>query len=339
MVKVQTVNGQIDSSDLGITLMHEHIFNDRSPLWEEPLGPTKVFANKPIEMSMLGRLRLDPYSHRENGILVDENVAIEEVRHYYINGGDTVVDVTNCGMGRDPHALFRVSRETGVNIIMGCGFYLHDSHPERIETSSIEEIKEEIVTDLTVGIDNTRIRAGIIGEIGIGPHMTEREVKVLRAASRAQKEINVPLSIHLPGWERYGHKVLDIIEQEGGNVQKTVLGHMNPSMEDPEYQISLAERGCFLEFDMIGIDFLFPEGQSPSDEDNAEGILKLVEKGYLNQLLLSQDVFLRIMLKKYGGWGYSHILENFVPRLKRKGMGNEEIDQLLITNPRSVFER
>lgn len=338
MAKVQTVTGIIDSSDLGITLMHEHIFNDRSPLWKEPLGPSKVFANKPIVMSMLGRLRIAPYSHKENTILVDEDTAIEEVRDYYINGGNTIVDMTNSGMGRDPAALFRVSKQTGVNIVMPTGFYLHDSHPERVETNSIDELKEEFISDLTEGVDNTRICAGIIGEIGIGPNKTDREIKVLRAAARAQKETNFPLSIHLPGWERYAHDVLDIIEEEGGNVQKTILGHMNPSIEDSQYQDSLAKRGCFLEFDMIGIDYLFPEGQSPSDEDNANGIIRLMNKGYINQLLLSQDVFLKIMLKKYGGWGYSHIIENFVPRLRGMGVSNEEIEQLLVRNPRAVFE-
>jgi phosphotriesterase-related protein len=338
MVKVQSVQGPIDSSQLGITLMHEHLFLDRSSLWQEPVGPKKVFANKPIDMNMLGQLRMNPYSNKENGLLINEEEAIEEVGHFFKHGGNTIVEVSNCGIGRDPEALFRVSRVSGLNIIMGSGFYLHDSHPERVETMSIDEIKEEIERDLLEGVDGTSIRAGIIGEIGISGSMTAREEKVLRGAARAQKQTDSVLTIHLPGWERPAHHVLNIVEEEGGNIHKTILDHMNPSMDDYEYQYSLAERGCFLEFDMIGIDYLFPEGQSPSDEDNANCIIRLIEKGYGNQILLAQDVFLKMMLKRYGGWGYSHILENFVPRLKRKGVSNQEIHQLLVKNPQAVFE-
>lgn len=339
MAKVQTVCGTMDSNELGVTLMHEHLFFDRSLLWQEPVGSQKTFAHRKVEMNMLGQLRLAPFSNLDNCLLIDEQDAIEEVTHYYNWGGQTIVDVTIDGIGRDPAGLYRISRATGLNIIMGSGFYMHETHPERVECMSIDAIKEEIISDLTVGVGGTGIRAGIIGEIGIGPHMTEREIKVLRGAARAQKATGAVLTIHLPGKNLYGHRVLDIIEAEGGNPYKTILDHMNHNIEDMEYQKSLLKRGAYLEYDMIGIDFLFPEGQAPSDEQNANGIIRLIEDGYIEQLLLSQDVFMKIMLKKYGGWGYSHILENFVPRLKSKGVSQDEIDQLLIRNPQTVFAK
>lgn len=339
MATVQTVQGIIDSKELGITLMHEHLYIDRSHLWEEPNGPEKYFANQPVTMNILGKLRLNPYGNKDNCLMVDEEVAVREAKEYYNFGGDTIVDVTPVGLGRDPNALYRLSRRTGLNIIMGCGYYLHNTIPQHVREWTIEEIEDDIVRDLEYGVGETGIKAGIIGEIGIGPEMTELEVKVLRAAARAQKRTGKVLTIHLPGWERYGHKVLDIVEKEGGFIPKTILNHMNPSMDDFDYQTSLADRGTFLEYDQIGMDLLFPEGQSPSDEENARAIIKLLEKGYGHSLLLSHDVFLKILLKTYGGWGYSHILENFVPRLKKMGVEHKEINMMLVDNPRLVFER
>src|SRR5690625_2745425 len=196
MKKIQSVRGPIDSVDLGITLMHEHLLFDRSSLWEEPAVSNKKFAERKIEMNMLGKLRLAPFSNQDNCLLNDEDDAISEAKHFYNYHGKTIVDVTNEGIGRDPKALYRISQATNLNIVMGSGFYVHETHPKRVESMSIDEIKEEIIRDLTVGVGDTGIRAGIIGEIGIGPNMTNREIKVLRGAARAQKETNDVLTIH-----------------------------------------------------------------------------------------------------------------------------------------------
>lgn len=334
---VETVNGSKNINELGITLMHEHLFTDRSRLWKDPIGPEKQFANKPVSMDILGELRLRPYSNYDNCIMIDKDLAVREVQYFYNAGGSAIVDVTPVGIGRDPIALKEVSRRTNVHIIMGSGYYLHDTIPEYVEHCSIEEIKESIVKDLTVGVGHTDIKAGIIGEIGVGPDMTDLEIKSLRGAARAQKETGKPLTIHTPGWERHCHRILDIVEEEGGNLEQTILDHMNPSMNELDYQFSLAERGCYLEYDMIGIEVMFPEGQSPSDEDNANAIVRLLDKGLLDQLLVSQDIFLKMFLKEYGGYGYSHIIENFVPRLKSKGVSEAEIQTLLISNPQRAL--
>lgn len=337
MHEVETVNGPINLEDIGITLMHEHLFVDRSRLWKEPVGLNKNFAHKEMSMDMLGKLRLKPYDNYNNCLMIDKELATKEVEYFYNIGGSTIVDVTPIGIGREPHGLKEVSRRSNLNIIMGCGFYLNDTIPDYVGEMEIDDIKDVMIKDLTVGVDDTNIRAGIIGEIGVSADMTEMEEKSLRAASRAQKETGKPLTIHTPGWEKKGHEILDIIESEGGNLNQTILDHMNPSMDDIEYQVSLAKRGCYLEYDMIGIEVNFPEGQSPSDEDNANAIATLIDNGLLHQLLLSQDIFLKMFLKEYGGYGYSHILENFVPRLKSKGVTQEEIDIILIENPKKAL--
>jgi phosphotriesterase-related protein len=114
---------------------------------------------------------------------------------------------------------------------------------------------------------------------------------------------------------------------------------MNPSLDDGPYQRSLADRGAFLEYDMIGMDYFYADqqAQSPCDEENAAALRRLIDDGYANSLLLSQDVFLKMMLTRYGGFGYGYILKHFVPRLKRHGLDQAAIDRLLIDNPRRVF--
>ena len=145
--------------------------------------------------------------------------------------------------------------------------------------------------------------------------------------------------VHLPGWFRVADRVLDIVEEEGGSVRHTVLCHMNPSGSDAAYQVALAQRGAFLEYDMIGMDFWYADQgvQCPSDEDNARAIMGLIERGCLDRLLLSQDVFLKMMLTHYGGFGYGYLQRHFLPRLRRHGATEAHIERLMVANPRSVF--
>jgi phosphotriesterase-related protein len=145
--------------------------------------------------------------------------------------------------------------------------------------------------------------------------------------------------VHLPGWFRLGTALLDIIEEEGGNLRHTVLCHMNPSFTDPDYQTACAARGAFIEYDMIGMDYFYADQQvqCPSDEEVAGAIARLVAAGLGTRLLLSQDVFLKMMLTRYGGFGYAHVLRHFVPRLRRQGVPEAAISAMLIDNPRAVF--
>jgi phosphotriesterase-related protein len=337
---VRTVLGPIAVEDMGVTLMHEHIVLDTSSWWRRPCCATDIgFAERPLDISMIGDLRMNPFLNRDNCGLFDVAAAIEELRLFADYGGRTVVDPTNLGIGRDPSALQRISRRTGLHIVMGAGFYLEASHPPHVRDMSVETIAEQIARDCGVSEDEPEVCAGLIGEIGVSKDFTPAEEKVLRAAARASKLSGAPLSVHLPGWERLAHRVLDVVESEGADLRHTVLCHMNPSLHDPQYQRSLADRGAFIEYDMIGMDFFYADqqAQSPCDEENAIAICRLVDDGYLNSILMSQDVFLKMMLTRYGGFGYGYILKHFVPRLKRHGMHQRTIDHILIDNPRRVF--
>jgi phosphotriesterase-related protein len=338
--QVMTVLGPVPVESLGITLMHEHILLDTSSWWRRPCCATDIaLAERPLDISILGELRMNPFVNRDNCGLFDAEVAIDELLRFVELGGRTVVDPTNIGIGRDPSALQRISRRTGLNVVMGAGFYLEPSHPSYLKNMSVEDIAMQIARDCGALDKTPEICAGLIGEIGISKDFTTAEEKVLRGAARASKLSDVPLSIHLPGWERHAHRVLDVIEEEGGNLEHTILCHMNPSLHDHQYQRSVADRGAFLEYDMIGMDYFYADqqAQSPCDEENAVAIRKLIDDGYLNAILLSQDVFLKMMLTRFGGFGYGYILKHFVPRLKRHGVDQAMIDRLLIDNPRRVF--
>ena len=339
--KVTTVLGQIPVEAMGITLMHEHLLLDASSWWKRPCCAVDIgMAERPIDVGMLGDLRMNPFLNRDNCQLVDADVAIEELMRFVELGGRTVVDPTNLGIGRDPRALQKISRRTGLHVVMGAGFYLEPSHPDYVRQMSVDAIAALIARDCGgVPDDMPIVAAGIIGEIGISKDFTAEEEKVLRGAARASRLSGAPLSIHLPGWERHGHRVSNVIEEAGGDLRHTVLCHMNPSLGDPGYQRSMAARGAFLEYDMIGMDFFYADQQvqSPCDEENAAALARLVADGYINAILISQDVFLKMMLTRHGGFGYGYILKHFVPRMKRHGIDARSIERILVENPRRVF--
>lgn len=338
--KVMTVAGPIPASALGVTLMHEHILNDCRCWWHAPKTPERQYlAEGFVCMEILGELRQDPFVNKHNITLDDEPLAITELQDFAREGGQTVVEPTCQGIGRDPAALRRISKASGLNIVMGAGYYLGSSHPAKVAGMTIDQIADEIVHEANVGVDGTDVKIGLIGEIGVSSDFTAEEEKSLRAAARAQGRTGLPLMVHLPGWFRLGHKVLDIAEAEGADLRHTVLCHMNPSHEDLAYQSELAARGAFIEYDMIGMDFFYADQQvqCPSDEEAARAIVKLVERGHIDRILLSHDVFLKMMLTRYGGNGYAYILRHFLPRLKRHGLDDAQLDILMRDNPRSVF--
>lgn len=336
--QVMTVLGPIPAGTLGITLPHEHILNDCRCWWNPPREPERQhLATEPVHQGILGELRMDPFVNLHNCALDDEPLATAELLAFRHAGGATVVDPTCRGIGRNPAALVRISRATGLQIVMGAGYYLESSHPDVVRTLSADAIADEIVAEALQGIDGVRI--GLIGEIGVSGEFTAAEEKSLRGAARAQVRTRLPLMVHLPGWYRHALKVLDIVAEEGGDLDHTVLCHMNPSFADPDYQEACARRGAFLEYDMIGMDYWYADQQvqCPSDEETAAAIARLIARGFGHKLLLSQDVFLKMMLTRYGGFGYAYVLRHFVPRLRRHGVDEAAIGRLLLDNPRAVF--
>ncbi len=339
---VQTVLGPMTSDSMGTTLMHEHLLMSFAS-WHHPpkTASRMILRDAPVSLSILGELRMDPFVNLDNLQQYDIDLAAREVQQFADLGGRTVLDPTNRGIGRDPRALAAISRRTGLNVVMGSGYYLEVSHPPPVKRMTSNDIAAEIERDLTEGVDDTGIRAGFIGEIGVSAGFTPEEEKVLRGAARAQRICRVPLMVHLPGWERLAHRVLDVIAEEGTRLDSVILCHMGPSWRDFDYQAGLAQRGAYLEYDMISMDYYYADqdAQCPSDEENAAAIKNLIDTGYRDRLLISQDVFLKMMLTSYGGFGYGYILRHYAPRLRRLGVSEGDIRAILVDNPRHAFEK
>lgn len=336
-----TITGPVPSDALGQTLMHEHLQNDCTCWWNPPTDPAREYlVDAPVSIELLSELRQDPFVNKHNIALDDLDLTIAEVHQFTAVGGKTIVDPTCRGIGRDPVKLRRISAKTGVQIVMGAGYYLASSMPEEAARLSVDDIADQIVAEALTGVDGTDSKIGLIGEIGVSSDFTPEEEKSLRGAARAQARTGLPLMVHLPGWFRLGHRVLDIVEEEGGLLRHTVLCHMNPSHMDPVYQATLAQRGAFVEFDMIGMDFFYADQgmQCPSDDEVARAIVTLIDAGFLDRILLSHDVFVKMMLTRYGGNGYAFVTRHFLPRLARHGVDPSALDTLMVTNPRRVFD-
>ncbi len=341
--KVQTVLGTISSERLGVTLSHEHLFVDVS-LSHVVCEPTEATANKifhqPVALENLWCIRYDA-PNLDNWKLQDEEIAIREASYFKRAGGDTIVDVTPIGLGRDPLALAHMSRATGLNVIMGSGYYVASSHPADMDSKTEEDICAEIVCEVTDGVADTGIRVCIIGEIGCSWPLTHNEEKVLRAVANAQRQTGAPLMIH-PGRNASAPlEIIAILSKAGADIGRTIICHIDRTLRQPKDRCKLAETGCYLAYDMCGVEGYYPLYLSiidlPNDHQCINEIMQLINQGYLNQILISQDIYTKHRLRRYGGHGYDHILRNMVPVMRVKGMSDEQIRRLLVENPQRVL--
>jgi phosphotriesterase-related protein len=336
---VRTVLGDVDSTDLGLVLPHEHLANDNATAVRTADDPwVAARLDAPVTAELAWLLADHPYESADNCRLDDDGAMAGDLRTFAAAGGRTVVDLTPPGLGRAPDRLVALSRATGVQVVMGSGWYLQATHPSHLATTGIDELTAELTAEFAPEHD---LRPGVIGEIGVSPAFTDAERTALRAACRAQRQVRVPLFVHLPGWQRRAHEVLDVVlEEEGVDPGAVVLCHMDPSGPDRAYQRSVAERGVTLEFDMVGMPFHFPgEGQSPAPSETAAAVTALVGAGHGDRLLLSHDLFLKAMLTRFGGNGLAYVPVAFADRLRRGGLDAAVVDSLMTDNARHLFER
>jgi phosphotriesterase-related protein len=347
---VTTVLGEIPAASLGVTLAHEHCLVDLSAWFT---APTEGDPDRPIELPLLAELRRRPLATtRRNVVLDDEELAARELGRFAAAGGASVIDVTIDGIGRDPVALQRLSRATGLNIVMGTGFYVENAHPRRVAKMDADAIAAELVVDLREGVGATGVRAGVIGEIGLtgiprggGRHkigaMTGEEEKVLRGAARASLATGAVVTVHCdPIGPLAGVPAVDVLEQEGVEPGRIVIDHVD-QVQDLDYHRALAARGVFVEYDSLGREF-YSDDWEPGfawghDSWRVEFAQRLIDAGHGEQLLFSQDVCMKMELVAYGGNGYAHVLRNIVPTLLARGVSQRAIDRILIDNPARAF--
>lgn len=348
---IVTVEGPIDPGTLGTTITHEHLFIDTVDAWYAPPDEATRAAISRREVAVEDHhfIALNATAHADNLRLDSFDEAREELARYHRAGGDAVVDVTPKGVGADPVSVRAIARETGLTLVHGTAFYTIASHPDRVGEMSADAIETEFVSDVREGIGETDVRAGIVGEIGLSGDVHEQEERVLRAGARAARRTGAPLSVHPPLFHEnpaswWGHWVLDVAEEEGLPPERVILSHQDlddviDHPDDVSNQLAAAERGAFVEFDCWGWEFDNPSlGHAfPSDNWRIRATMELIDEGYAENLLFSQDVWTKIERTNYGGFGYAHVLEHVLPRLRSRGVAEDAIEQVVVENPRRAL--
>ncbi|MBI3456705.1 MAG: aryldialkylphosphatase [Candidatus Rokubacteria bacterium] len=335
--KAQTVLGPVPAEELGITLPHEHLLIDFRFMYREPEGASgRGRGLEPVGLRNHYEVLYDWTRNLDNLQLLDEATAVEEALLYRWEGGRTLVDPTNVGLGRDPLALQRIARATGLHVIMGAGYYVGPAHPPDMDTRTEDGITREIVRDLTEGVGDTGVRAGLIGEIGCSWPWTPNERKSVRAAAAAAKETGAPLMIH-PGRHPTAPEAhLEEARKAGLDLRRVIMCHIDRTVSEPARLKAIADTGCYLEYDLFGMEvshYPMSDFEIPSDAMRMRQILWLMEQGHGQQILLAHDICFKVRLARYGGHGYAHILRHIVPRLRRKGLSEKEVGLLIAENP------
>jgi predicted metal-dependent phosphotriesterase family hydrolase len=309
MPHVMTVLGPVDPSALGFTLPHEHT---QCTLWH--------IQNR--------------WDYWE--LTADEPVILEELRLFKEAGGTCLADVTLPGIGRDPVWLKGLAEKSGLHLVMGGGWYRTAYYPVEalIERRSVDSLAEELVHDATVGVGDTGIRIGILGEIGTDkPWMTPIEERVFRAVGRASRRTGLPISTHAI-LSDVGQWQLTVLEEEGVDPGRVVIGHAD-SYPVLDHYLTLISRGASIEFDFLGMSFTPMEKYGEGKVIDL--LLELLHRGHGDRVLLSHDVCHNSQLRHFEGNGYTYLSDAFLPRLRERGVSEAEVRRLVVENPRRVL--
>lgn len=317
MKTINTVTGTIGTDQLGVTLMHEHLLIGWAG-WELDCTAPRFDRKTALKQ------------------------ATERLKELKDLGLRTFVDPCPNDIGRDVVFMAEVAEKTGINVICATGLYKEDlGNTPYFKQRSVEEIAEVYATELTRGIGETGIKAGIIKCATGKDRITEYESKCLRAAARASKRTGAPITTHTDEGTM-GREQLDIFASEGVDFARVVIGH-SCGASDLRYHTDMLDRGCYLGFDRFGLDFLHP------DRLRMAALIGLVGVGFEKQLVLSHDSVACWLgkglpemdektRKLIENWNPTHIFKHIVPALKEAGVSQRKIDAMLMENPRRYFE-
>lgn len=299
---IQTVLGNIKKEELGVTMAHEHFNID------------------------LDHVRHDGVSKIET---VEE--VVPEIEKMMALGVNSAIEVSTIDMYRDIHKLKRISEITGLKIVAATGYYLSEYHPEELTQKSAEAIAETFIKELTVGIDDTDIKAGIIAEIASSPKgFVGQEKKVLEAAGIASSKTGFAVSTHTGKVTAF--ETVKTLLDKGVDPDKIIIGHQD-LIDDTEYHLELLKHGVNIGFDTCG------KSAYMSDEVRAHNIMKLIEEGYGDHIVLSNDISRRTYFTSYGEKGYLSVMKITVPLLKEYGISDEDLNKLLVLNPARILDK
>lgn len=306
---VQTVTGPVSTAELGMTFMHEHVVAMTPGLYTS-------------------------YPHLYDRAALLER-AIAALRAAHARGLRTLVDMSPADFHRDPELVREASLVSGVQVIHATGLYNHTTLFFR--RRSIEQITELLVRDITVGMGETGIRAGIL-KCAVGPeHLTDVNDTLLRSIARAHRATGVPIGTHTDMAERTGLDQQLVFKSEGVDLGRVIIGHSNDTMDIP-YLEELIEAGSWVGMDRFGIDVILPE------TDRIELLVAMCDRGYSSRIVLSHDAnssadFVMDSFRAQPYWNWNTIPDRIVPALRERGVREEDIRQMLVENPRAIFEQ
>jgi phosphotriesterase-related protein len=329
---VRTVLGDVAANSLGVTLIHEHVHMDCVPLLEAH-GYTPDPTVGTFDGAAAAECRWNPGAHPDNYRFTEYEPVLDDLRDFADLGGGTIVDATPLDLGRNTDALVRFARASNLKIIMGTGFYLEATHRSRLPSGDEENATyAAILADCD---DRQAVRPGIIGEIGTFDPPTPSELRVLRGAARAARDTGLPLTVHLHPWSDTAEQVIDVIGETGLPIERVLLNHLSTAIGREEQISRVLATGARISFDLCGFDhsLLGPGRWPPSDHDAMATTISLLRGPHAEQVMISQDIGVRTRLRRYGGWGYGHMLRHLVPVLRGQGATEKEVNMLLIQNP------
>ena len=320
MAKVNTVLGTISERDLGVTLMHEHI--------------TYGYAGWYADDTMA------PYDRE--GIVKDAVATLNQLKPY---GVKTFVDVTTNDTGRDAGLIKEVAEKSEMNIICSTGLYTeYEGAPAYFRSrmrigGAVVEIADLFEKEISQGISKTGVRAGVIKVATGNGNISKYEEKVLKAAARAQKATGVPIITHTENGTM-GPEQADLLLAEGADPKRIMIGHICGAT-DIKYHVNVLAKGVYISFDRIGIIMIH------SDELRKACIIGLAGIGYANRIMLSHDTIVRLLgrprqtpvsaVPLMANWHPTHIFKNIIPALKAGGVTEEQINTMIVDNPRRLF--
>ena len=307
---VETALGAVATADLGPTLMHEHVVT-RSPGVQENW----------------------PHLWDREAIVA---LAERKMADLYARGIRAIVDPTTVDLGRDIDLIAAVARRSRVHIIVATGVWWM---PQRyFSAHGVDAVADLFVRDINQGIGATGIKAAIIKCATDTAGVTPVIENVLRASARAQKATGVPISTHTWAAGRSGEAQQAIFTQEGVDLGRVIIGHSGDS-EDLGYLRGLMERGSTIGMDRFGLENFLPTAK------RVEVLARLCAEGYAGKMVLSHDANCWTdMLSEDDKrrtrplWHYNHISDDILPALCKAGVSEAQIQQMLVDNPRAIFE-
>jgi phosphotriesterase-related protein len=309
MATINSVLGPIDTSDLGFTLMHEHLI----------VASAGIPQNFP---ELLGADFMDRIVH--------------ELTRAKEGGIDTIVDTTTIDLGRDVTLLAKASSLSGINIIACTGWWL--DIPRFLEGVSADQLAELFVREIREGISGTGIKAGILKASSDISGVTHGEEIVLRAVARAHLLTDVPIMLHSYSPGRVGEQQLAVLKEEGVNLRRVKVDHSNDTT-DTEYLIWLLDEGCYLGMDR------YP-GRNVSPLGRTRTMKTLMDAGYSGRLLVSHDWPSVVVMAegsmiteyvKRNPHGYLYVKKVVFPQLQEMGVSESAIERLCVEGPRNFF--